>query len=266
MPFAVSSIQRLLSYRINFFLFFLGNILRAFVTYAIWLAVYEASGHSSGLIQGFSLADMTVYVFLSFVVQEVIHSEADWTIANEVLSGRIAINLVRPISYQWRLLFENLGANIYNFFVRVMPVWLILHWVLWQQYEIGIPGLLTLSLFLLSLVFSFFILFFLNLCFGFLAFYTTKIWGLTGVKYILIEFFSGAVVPLSFFPLWAQNVMDYFPFRSMLYDPMLIYLGKIPFNEIGHTLLIQLFWVSVMGLLSLWVWNSSIRRLTILGG
>jgi ABC-2 type transport system permease protein len=258
-----------MSYRVNFFLFFFGNFLRAFVTYYIWQAVFAASGNAEGLLQGFSLETMTIYVFLSIIVQEITHSEADHTIADEVVTGKIAVNLVRPISYQLRLLFENLGTVLYHGVFLGIPIWITLQSVVWFQYGIGLPSLGTLGTFILSLMLSFLLIFFLNMCFGFLAFYTTKIWGLRNLKFILIDFFSGAIIPLSFFPDWGRAVMDWLPFKSMLYHPMLIYLGKLeeleginPWQSLG----MQAFWVLIMGTFAWLVWRSSVNRLTILGG
>jgi ABC-2 type transport system permease protein len=269
LPFTRSIIQRYMSYRLNFFLFFFGNFLRAFVTYYIWQAVFIASGNTEGTLEGFSLETMTIYVFLSIIVQEVTHSESDHTIADEVVSGKIAVNLVRPINYHIRLLFEGLGTALYHCLFLGIPIWITLQSVIWFQYGIGIPSLITLGFFVSSLLLSFLLIFFLNMSFGFLAFYTTKIWGLRNVKFIVVDFFSGAIIPLSFFPSWGQELMDWLPFKSMLYHPMLIYLGKLEEMEgisLWQSLGTQAFWVLVLGAVSWLVWRSSVKRLTILGG
>jgi ABC-2 type transport system permease protein len=170
---------------------------------------------------------MTIYVFLSIIVQEVTHSESDHTIADEVVSGKIAVNLVRPINYHIRLLFEGLGTALYHCLFLGIPIWITLQSVIWFQYGIGIPSPDYPRFFHFVLALELSTDFLPQHEFRFLAFYTTKIWGLRNVKFIVVDFFSGAIIPLSFFPSWGQELMDWLPFKSMLYHPMLIYLGKL---------------------------------------
>ena len=57
-PFINAGIQELITYRVNFILYRIGDVMGAFVAFYLWKAVFDSSQES--LIQGFSMADITL--------------------------------------------------------------------------------------------------------------------------------------------------------------------------------------------------------------
>lgn len=47
------------------------------------------------------------------------------------------------------------------------------------------------------------------------------------LKSAIIQFFSGALIPFSFYPSWAQVILNLLPFASTLSSPTLIIMGNI---------------------------------------
>jgi len=43
--------------------------------------------------------------------------------------------------------------------------------------------------------------------------------GLMRFKRILVELFSGLIIPLSFFPGWAMSALEWMPFQAIMYLP-----------------------------------------------
>ena len=58
-PFINAGIQELITYRVNFILYRIGDVMGAFVAFYLWKAVFDSS--QEPLIQGFSMADITLY-------------------------------------------------------------------------------------------------------------------------------------------------------------------------------------------------------------
>ncbi|MCX8132206.1 MAG: ABC-2 family transporter protein [Clostridia bacterium] len=264
LPFGRSVIQARLSYRIDFFLFVFGGLFRVFVFYYLWKAVFTNS--TSSTIAGFTLDEMISYIFISDITGRLVSSQADRTVSEEIKQGSIAINLVRPINYSSRLLSEAIGTVAWQFIMICLPIWLGFAVVRYASGGHLPPDILTVTLYVFSIVLSFLILFMLNFCFGMLAFYTTATWGLSNLKLGILRFFSGELIPIAFFPLWLQNTMNFLPFGSMNYTPVMIYLEKFTGMRALAAIGIQSVWVIIMLLLSRWVWSRVIRRLTVLGG
>ena len=61
-----------------------------------------------------------------------------------------------------------------------------------------------------------------------------------------VEFFSGAIIPLPFFPRGMQRILEILPFASMQNVPLRIYSGSMTASEISHAVSLQVFWLVVL--------------------
>ena len=263
-PFSRGVIQSIMSYRVNFFMFVFGNLMRTFVVYYLWKAVFISSG--SGTINGFSLNDMIIYIFMSSLTAGTIATGTDSDIGHEVMDGSIAMNLIKPISYKVRMLFMSFGSLLYQFIFILLPVWIGLIAVRYFTAHELPPDAKTIVLYLLSLMLGFFVNFLMNFSFGLLAFYVTNMWGIGHLKDAALLFFSGQLIPIAFFPELLQKIMQFFPFSSLNYIPVMIFLKKLTGMALMQALGIQLLWIALLYLLSLWFWNKATNKLVILGG
>ena len=263
-PFTRSIIQMMMTYRLNFFIFIFGNILKTFVIYYLWKAVFINS--TTPVLNGFTASDMVIYIFMSSITAGFVSNNIDQVIGTEVKDGSIAMNLIKPINYHIRLLFESFGDLTYGTICVSIPLWLALIAV--RFFGIGElpPSFSTIGAYILSMIFGFLIMFLFNFCFGLLAFYVTNTWGIGQLKYVIIGFISGQIIPLVFFPIWLQNGLEFLPFSSINYIPVMIYLNKINGTAIIKSFAVQVFWIVFLLLFSIGLWKKATKRLTILGG
>lgn len=263
-PFSRGVIQTIMSYRINFFMFVFGNLIRTFVIYYLWKAVFLSSSSSS--FNGFTLSDMIIYIFMSSLTAGTINTGTDGDIGQEVRDGSIAMNLIKPINYKIRMLFISFGALVYQFVFILMPVWIGLLVVRYFTVHELPPDIGTILMYLASMMLGFTVSYLMNFCFGLLSFYVTNMWGLSHLKEAALLFFSGQLIPIAFFPIVMQKVMQFFPFSSLNYIPVMIYLKKLTGVELLKAFGVQFMWIAILYLLSVWLWNKAISKLVILGG
>lgn len=263
-PFSRGVIQVIMSYRINFFMFVFGNLMRTFVIYYLWKAVFVSSASSS--MNGFSLKDMIIYIFMSSITAGTIATGTDQDIGQEVKDGSIAVNLIKPINYQVRMLFISIGGFVYQFVFVLLPVWIGLLAVRFYTVKELPPSLSTILLYLFSMLLGFIVNYLMNFCYGLLAFYVTNMWGVSHLKDAALLFFSGQLIPIAFFPVALQKVMQFFPFSSLNYIPVMIYIKKLTGAALLQALGVQVMWIALLFLLSRWLWNRAINKLVILGG
>ncbi len=262
-PFAKGSFQSLLSYRINFFMFIFGEFLTVFVTYYLWMAVYKNSG--SNIINGFSMSDMFAYIFMCEVARNFVFNDASADISYDVREGSIAMKLIHPINYRTEVLFRILGEVIYNILFVGVPIFIVVSLTMYFSHGI-IINIMCVAGFLISCFLGFFMYFYFNFIFGLLAFFVTNVWGMNMLKGAIINFLSGLLVPISFFPTWAQKILSFMPFNSLIYTPVMIFLGKYKGTDLINALLIQLIWLIIFGVLGALLWKLAVKRLTISGG
>jgi ABC-2 type transport system permease protein len=116
--------------------------------------------------------------------------------------------------------------------------------------------------FVLSLVMSVTMAFFIELILGMMAFYTSSGWGLQQIKVAIMGFFSGALVPVAFFPDWLKEIVNVLPFKDLVYTPIAVYLGILQ----EKALVSQLIWTIILFLISGAFYRLAIRKLTVQGG
>ena len=125
---------------------------------------------------------------------------------------------------------------------------------------------ITLICFLLSLFLAMTISFFVEFWIGLLTFYTNYSWGLQTFQDALISLFSGALIPLSFFPGWLRLIADALPFKDMSYSPVAIYLGLVKGPQVLETLGFQVIWIIALFFLSRTFYSFAIKKITVQGG
>lgn len=260
LPFAISQIKVALAYRMAFFVRLLSNFFTVMITYYLWRAIYQSG--TQDVIGGFSFQEMTAYVIISFFSTCILTSTDAQEVAYSIQDGSIAINLIRPLSFRGIKFAESVGYLLVNTFLYSLPFLILFTvngWLL-------SPKPLDLVLYLLSMSMGFLVLFYFNFSFAMLAFYTTYFFGLDMAKAVVIKLCSGALIPLSFFPVYVEKLFYLLPFSSMNYIPVMIYLGKIRAEEVLKALLVQAAWIVILYGTCRISWKSAIRRLTIMGG
>jgi ABC-2 type transport system permease protein len=86
------------------------------------------------------------------------------------------------------------------------------------------------------------------------------------MKNSIVNFMSGTLIPLSFFPDIISRILQFSPFASLIYTPVTIYLGRYTLAVALELIALQVFWVILFYGLSQLIWRVSIKHLTVQGG
>jgi len=262
MPFGRAAVQETIEYRFDMAVYTLGMSMTIFVLYYLWKAVYGASGVA--VMNGFSMTDMICYIILSNFMMTFMDTDTVWYIADEVRNGTIAMNLIKPVNYHLRIFFRQLGAGLITALFMMVPVVGGLY-----IYKFAVLGevipVQNIVAFLISGFLGFVVLFLFDFIFAMMAFYTQNLWGIGFSKIALVRLMNGTLIPLVFFPNWAQRVFEFLPFKSMTYTPVVIYLDKFSGSIFSH-LMLQVMWIGILGAVNFIIWKTAIKKLTVQGG
>lgn len=263
-PFAVNEMKRQLAYKGAFYLFIFISLFGSFIQYFLWMAIYGSSPNAS--LGGLSQNEMIVYVFMVYVAESLVMiTISDW-VSDDVVKGTVAMNLIKPIDYRVSLIARAYGQMIYRFLFPGIFIWIGLEIYKAVVLHMGVTSVVNMLLFLLSCAMSFLIAVLFDFCFGMVAFFTTYIFGMMMAKEALMRFLTGMLIPLSFFPPVVQRIFDFLPFSSMIYTPVMIYLGKYTGMELLFVLGRQCAWIVILYVLGSLVWKRVTKRLIVLGG
>lgn len=263
MPFTRNAIQTLLSYRSNILFYFIGNILKIFVFFFLWKAIFASSGEE--ILRGFSFPDMVIYLILTNFIYE-LSGNVGSEMHEEISSGQISMSLIKPISFRFRIYFTSLGDTIYSFMMSGVPS-LVATYII--AYIYGISSQLTIGnlfLFLLSLILSLIVRMSYTFIVSLLGFVTTNMFGVWQVNNAIVRLCSGAIIPLTFFPETIRKIFEFLPFSSFISTPLNIFLGKFSNIELLKAFGLQIFWILLFNLFGNFVWKKVIKHLIIQGG
>jgi len=248
-----------LAFRLRFITGIVTYFIYVSVYYFIWKAIYA---HSAS-IEGFDFAHLLTYVGVGWIIRSFYFNNIDQDIAYLVLEGRLAMDLIKPVNIQLMHVSRAAGESVFRLALLTVPTALVLFWV----YPLRPPASIgSAGAFLASVGLSFLIVAAINFAVGTFALRLQSILGLMRAKFFLLELFSGLLLPITFFPPWAQKIMGVMPFQYISYVPMLIYLGKLHGGSLARAIGVQVFWVISLLAIGEGLWRWSSRKVTIQGG
>lgn len=262
MPFMRASIQEAVEYKFDILTYGFGMSMMTFVLYYLWNAIYAASGN--GMIQGFTMTDMTVYIILNNFMMLFMDTDTIWFVAREVIDGSIAMNLIKPVNYHVRVFFRQLGESAVKAMMLLLPTIIGLLTYRFLKEGISVSPVMLIQ-FTLSVILGYLVVFLFDFMLALTAFYTMNVWGVGMTKGALIRLLNGALIPLVFFPAWAQKLFEFMPFKSMIYTPVMIFLNKFD-QSILVSMGMQLVWIGLLVFANMAIWKHATKRLTVQGG
>ena len=257
--FARMSFLKILAYRLRYYTGIVGYFINVSVYYFIWSAIYGSSTD----VAGYNLRQMTTYVAVGWIIRSFYFNNVDREMAAEVSEGKIAINLIKPVDPQLMYVAQTAGEACFRAILFTLPIAAVLLLV----YPISLPASLASGLlFVPSCCLALLIFTLLNFMVGTLALHIVSIMGVIRAKYAIVEFFSGLLIPISFFPPGLQRIIAFFPFQYVSFTPLQIYLGKVRGPAAWEALSIQALWVLFLFGSGRVFWKLSTRRLSVQGG
>ena len=263
-PFTRAGMLESVAYRANFFCFLIGEIMSCFIMFFVWKAVFLSSDSST--FMGFTMEDMVVYLFITFLTGYLTYSDGTYAIDMEIKDGSIAMRMIKPCSFDMCFLFQELGNKIINVLFIFAPIVIGVEAYRWAITGACQFNIVNFLLYTVSLILAYMISFYFNVSYGFMAFYLKNLWGADILKECIINFLSGATIPLAFMPQLLAVVLNFLPFASLSYTPVMIYMGMYTPTQIAYRITLQIFWLCFMIVVSKLIWNHAVKRLCSQGG
>src|SRR6266851_3295458 len=250
----------ILAFRLRYYTGIITYLINVTVYYFIWRAVFASA---TGSIAGFSLPQILTYVSVGWILRSFYWNTIDQEMAYEVIEGKIAMDMLKPVSVQWMWLARAMGESAFRLILLTAPTAIIITLL----FPVRRPASLgPFLLFVLSAAGSFLQMGAINFAIGTCAIPLKSILALIRAKFWLIELLSGLLVPLTFFPKPVQTISSWLPFEHIAYTPLQIYLGKLAGAACAWALAKQFAWVVALLWLGHFWWNQASRKITIHGG
>lgn len=256
-----AGIMESLQFRLGTVVMVIGNLLYLIVVYFLWKAIYASAG--TDVVNGMTFTDTLIYLVLATALFGFMEMYTVWEIGRNIQSGKIVLDLLKPMEYRRYLFWSYSGSFVTQFFFTFLPTFIIVGIVTHGAIPLGV----NLLYFVISVVMAVSINYSIDFFVGTICLFTESIWGINIMKQVIVLLLSGATIPIAFFPEPLKTIVYYLPFQSIYNSPLTLLLDGNPKTE---TLLMilgtQLIWCVVMTVLSKLFWKISLRQITVNGG
>ncbi|MBO5245981.1 MAG: ABC-2 family transporter protein [Eubacterium sp.] len=232
-------IEKALAYRFDVFANILLQCIVMFANVCFWRAVY--AGEES--VGGVTMTQMLTYTVMSSVLAVLFATAVERRVMERVEKGAIAMDLLKPVPLFSIYFYEELGVVTSAAFMHALPIYVI--GSLWIGF-IHAADNKAFVLFLVSVVLSFLINWLLAAWFSLLAFVTIHMEPLTQVKKHVLRLLSGSIIPIWFFPEWAQKILECLPFLYIYQLPLELFIGRVSGAEVFKKIGLQMAWVIIL--------------------
>lgn len=250
-----------LQFRLSFIIMVVGNMLYLIVVYFLWKAIYASAG--TDIVNGMTFTDTLIYLVLASALFNFMEMYTVWEMGRNIQSGKIVLDLLKPMKYRKLLFWSFSGSFVTQFFLTFLPTFIVVSIVTHGAIPMGI----NLLFFAFSVIMAVSINYSIDFIVGTICLYTESIWGINIMKQVVVLLLSGATIPLAFFPETLRNIVGYLPFQAVYNTPLTVLLsGDSKPEDTLIKLGVQLFWCVFMILISRLFWKVSIKQITVNGG
>ncbi len=253
------SAQKKLTYRFDIWSGLFSAALLLFIEVFLWRSLYSGGGTVSGV----NLSEMLTYLIVSLFLRYLFSYSVDENLRHSIIRGDIALDFIKPVSIYGIYLAQDIGTALSGLCIFFLPLFLLASVAI--QFPFPAAPVLLIPFFV-SAIFGYLILWLLGALVGTLNFWLLKFGNFGMVQQILIMLFSGAYVPIWFFPEWIQRILNCLPFVYTYQLPIGIYIGRYGTGEILWGLGVQLFWVVLLFVLFQIVSRRAQKKVLVQGG
>lgn len=249
----------MLAYRVNYYSGIIIYAINIGAYYFTWRAIYG----SAETLAGFTVDQMTTYVAVSWMARAFYFNNLDREIANDIRDGSVAVQMTRPYNYLLVKMMQGFGEGLFRLTLFMAPGMVVVSLL----FPVRLPtDPAQWAMFFVMIWFSFLINSQLNVMTGLFAFFVENNEGLMRMKRIAVDLLSGVIIPMTFFPKWAEAVLKWTPFPAITYLPSSVFTGRMSGGEAWEAMMVQAIWFAVLVVPILIMWRASKKRLFVQGG
>ena len=245
-------LRKMITYRADFWVNFFGQTLFSLtIAYFLWKSIFTSSNVTQ--MNGYNIEGMIFYYLIVPLIFRIQQGQGIGFISREIYDGSLNKYLLYPIDI-FRYKLATYLANSGFYFLQLLLILLIYNLIFYDPniYDFSVLNLICFVIIMINAAFTFFYLF--TIC-EFMAFWFDNIWSLGVILRFLTSFLGGALIPLSFFPEWAQSILSYTPFPYLIDFPMKALTGSLTISTFCINLSIAFTWLLVFRALSKFTWT-----------
>lgn len=251
--------EGIFEHRLRSFIWFLVPVTNMLPMMLFWTLAAKTNP-----VINWSVKSLNSYYLMLIIAIAMLTSHIEEGVAEEdIKQGELVRYLLKPFSYYWIKFFEELPYRVLQgAYGIILFIFLSIFFTNFFQLN------LTFNIVffgLISSILAFFISFSLKMIVGYSAFWITDSRAIAQTIYIITIIFAGQVIPLDLFPGQLKEIVKLMPFASMIYYPVIIFLGKTNLIESSKIIVIQFFWLIFFAFVERLIWKKGLKEFVAIG-
>jgi len=256
------SLSQEFAYKMNFVMWRVRNVLHVVIAYYLWTTVFADPGRT---VFGYDQAKILTYVFGTIIIRAVIFSARSVDVPQEISEGSLTNYLVRPMGYFKYWFTRDASSKFLNFAFSIAEFGILA--AIFRPPLFFQTNILYLLAFLASIIIANYLIFVIRFIVTSVTFWIPELaWGGQFLFMVIVtEFLSGSIFPLDIFPATWQTIFYYTPFPYLIFFPLQVYLGKIPFPQVLSGIAISVVWSFALSIILRSLWNKGLKSYEAIG-
>lgn len=181
----------------------------------------------------------------------------------DIKQGELVNYLTKPISYYW---INFIGELPYRVLQMVYAAILIGAFMLFFHGNLAVVAKPIYYPFIIVIfTLGYFISFTFKLSIAYLSFWFKDMRGFYELTTILSIIFSGAVMPLEWYPQGLRTAAHFLPFAYSNYYPVMVLMKPFGLVDFLNILFVQGIWLCILLLIHRYLWDRGIKEFTAVG-
>lgn len=250
--------EEILEYKLKSLIWLLMPIMNNLTLILFWTGAVFQKGEQT------QLSSLTTYYFLMTICGLFLSSHVEYEVSElHIKRGGLINYLLKPVSYYWMQLFEELPHRVLQATYALLIVGYIAL-VTKSNLTINIRPE-TIPIIVCIFIMGYLLSYTIKLSLAFLAFWIKEIGGITELFMIVSIIFSGGLLPIPLYPEVLKNIAHSLPFIYVGYFPVTSVQGIYNAGELFHILGMQLMWYGGIVIVNRIMWFFGLRQFTAVG-
>lgn len=252
-----------LQYRIAALAGFCTQIFFGLVFIMTYYAFYKSG--SKNIPMDFN--QLVTYIWLQQAFYSLIYLYyKDKDIIEMIKNGDISYELCRPQNIYLKWFFKIYASKLADILMR-FSLLILVALVMPHPFNLSLPNSgMAFIFFIISLFLSSVLVTAVITLYHILTFYTLEADGVVGMFITVSEVFSGAVVPLPFFPSFLKVIANVLPFHYIADFPFRVYSGNIPLTSCYQLIGNEILWIIVILMIGYFLTVNAVKKVVVQGG
>jgi ABC-2 type transport system permease protein len=250
------SFQERMEFRWNILMYMSVAVLPALVAIYLWSSVYNSQNNQEGLRN-----IVTYYIVAAFVGWRI--HPYHWNVMWEILQGRMATALLRPMSFPARTFWYEAGGRMWSTTLTT-PFFVIFAIAMGSNFKAP-DNIWNWVYAIVAFTISYVMYFFMTFTLGLLAIWQNQPEGFFVLFGVGSQWLGGTFVPLALMPDWISRILEWLPFAYVYSLPVKLFMG-LPPEAIWQGFGVQLLWLAISYVIFKLAWQKAVTRFEVYEG